>query len=262
MNDLSLNDLAGCNNRLCQAGCDWSEKGASPLPPPPGSLNDPVPTGVPSIPPAGASMQQLPAGTGFSATARTLFGSRPALVASGSSLVGSTAPPDGFRRLAQARKQAADSLPASTTFYPALNAQKEADLNPLASGYRKRKKKNTDPRSALSASHDRNVKPKIAKQRPCVLIWIPFTKDINRGRCYIPAAHILVVLAEAGYLSEFGFSPQEQMARNQLRLMYSTNGIHGSVNQDPQGIQKVYRGSQEHQGAGKRHEAGSVFKLV
>ncbi|KAJ6511862.1 hypothetical protein DFH09DRAFT_1100159 [Mycena vulgaris] len=56
--------------------------------------------------------------------------------------------------------------------------------------------------------------------------------------------------------SEFGFSPQEQMARNQPRLMYSTNGIHGSVNQDPQGIQKVYRGSQEHQGAGKRHEAG------
>ncbi|KAJ6601828.1 hypothetical protein DFH09DRAFT_1480905 [Mycena vulgaris] len=244
MNDLSLNDLAGCNNRLCQAGCGWYQPsahipgvsvastpciicgclaaqhyrpppknsvpaGASPLPPPPGSLNDPVTTGVPGIPPAGASMQQPPAGTGFSATARTLFGSRPAPVASGSSLAGSTAAPDGFRRLAQARKQAADSLPVSTTFYPALNAQKEADLNPLASGSRKRKKKNTDPRSASSASHDRNVKPKIAKQTPCVLIWIPFTKDVNRGRCYIPAAHTLVVLAEAGYVQDVIFSADD-----------------------------------------------------
>ncbi|KAJ7664272.1 hypothetical protein B0H14DRAFT_3696973, partial [Mycena olivaceomarginata] len=163
---------------------------------PSGTYN--VPHSNPIRPAGSAFDSESVASSGFSATARTLFGSRPEAGASTSQrgrspLPGSTAAPHFFRNFADTRKRATQAaMHTSAPFHPALKSQLEADLN--RPGSRKRKK-----REDASPSRERNAKPKGVKQLNCVFVAVPFTKDINRGRCSVPAAHLLVRLDEAGF---------------------------------------------------------------
>ncbi|KAJ7149998.1 hypothetical protein C8R46DRAFT_1306879 [Mycena filopes] len=296
MRDVSLDDLAGCNNPDCRAGCGWYEytslqpgvslamtpcvvcgcrgsqhrenrRQAAPTVPTPAPF---IPLATPELPSTSHSASTLPSSsfssfggpsfastsssgfnapeptpppgfsagrfgthpevvaggsqpqTSFSATARSLFGSRPPVALSGSQpqrgrepLRGSTAAPPGFRDLADARR--ADTIAAmrsSGTFHPGMKAQKDADLD--RAGSRKRKKR-ADP----SPSQERFVKRKLPKQITCVVILVPFTKDVNRGRCSVPAPHSLVRLEEAGYVKDIIISVDD--TENDIRTKVLIN---------------------------------------
>ncbi|KAJ7725805.1 hypothetical protein B0H16DRAFT_1781625 [Mycena metata] len=267
MRDLSLDDLAGCNNAECRAGCGWylpspaapntllattpcvicrclgaqhrdtsnSQRPAAPTVPTPAVsvplASETLSTGASTFPPSsssfsfgGSSFSSTPLSTfnatdtgpttSFSATARSMFGSRP----------GPVAAPPGFRDLADARK--ADTLAAmrgsSGAFHPALKAQKAADLDraggPTGTGKRKK-------RSDASLSRERVVKPKKAAEINCVFILVPFTKDINRGRCSVFPAHLLVPLEEAGYVKDITISVDDNERDIRFKVEINFNQI-------------------------------------
>ncbi|KAJ7870644.1 hypothetical protein B0H14DRAFT_3439997 [Mycena olivaceomarginata] len=158
MNDISLSELAGCNNPSLSAAVLLAN--TEPTGPPGAST---VPTSYHYAPPAGHIPNFIPTST-------------------------PTAPTSDFDFVP----------PANSARFPVIPepAQKDADLNPLGS---KKRKKRGDP----SPSHERQVKPKrAAKQTTYVFIFIPFTKDINRGHCNVPAPHLLSRLDGAGYVKD------------------------------------------------------------
>ncbi|KAJ7932216.1 hypothetical protein B0H13DRAFT_1857350 [Mycena leptocephala] len=164
-----------------------------------------------------------PTSTGFSATARTMASSRsnaeagPSQPQRGRSpLRGSTAGPRSFINVANARKQDIQAaMRMSTPFHPALNAQREADLNRPGLQTKKRKRRDRD---IQSPSRERNVKPKKVKQLSYVFIFVPFTKDINRRSCHVPAAHLLLRLEEAGYVKDIILGADDTVTQKQMRL--------------------------------------------
>ncbi|KAJ7702063.1 hypothetical protein B0H14DRAFT_3649120 [Mycena olivaceomarginata] len=157
------------------------------------------------------SAEQPGASTSFSATERTMFGSRTESVASSSQrgrspLRGSTAAPHSFRNVADLRqKDIRAAMRTSAPFHPAMKSQMDADLNRAGAKSSKKRKRRDDP----SPSQERNVKPKVAPAKPYVGIVIPFTKEINRGHCSVPAAHLLVRLDDAGYVKDILISPDD-----------------------------------------------------
>ncbi|KAK6972053.1 hypothetical protein R3P38DRAFT_3240760 [Favolaschia claudopus] len=204
-----------------------------------------------------SSTTTLPSQTPFrSATAQTMFASRPSASAAHAStststahqsaqsqrgrspLRGSTAAPHAFRSLAQSRHRdtvAAMGQPAeassSKLFHPALSAQKEADLNPLRSrGQRKRKK-----RDDRSPSRERNVRgkptptsePKAppAKRTNYCFAALPFTKEVNRGNCTVPAAHELVYFEEGGYIKIITISSDDSPHDIQTKIAINYSHI-------------------------------------
>ncbi|KAF7371592.1 hypothetical protein MVEN_00014600 [Mycena venus] len=147
--------------------------------------------------PSGAA-KQPGASTSFSATARTMFGSRTESVASSSQrgrspLRGSTAAPHSFRNVADLRqKDIRAAMRTSAPFHPAMKSSK------------KRKR-----RDDASPSRERNVKSKVAPAKPYVAVVVPFTKEINRGHCSVPAAHLLVRLDDARYVKDILISSDD-----------------------------------------------------
>ncbi|KAJ7183594.1 hypothetical protein C8R46DRAFT_1209756 [Mycena filopes] len=260
MRDLSLDELAGCNNPNCSFGCGWYQPtglvpgvpiastpcaichcvggqhrdtsnfkrpaaptvSTPPVSAPPASAEtlsasssaSTFPTSsfsfnessFASTPSSSTYASEPVASTSFSATARSLFGSRPAGPAPPADrgrgpLPGSTVAPSGFRDLADARKQ--ESIAAmrasGAPFNPAYKAHREADLERAGA---KRRKKRADP----SPSLERPAKLKVPKYIHCVVILVPFTKEINRGRCAVIPASLLVSIEEAGYVKDISIS--------------------------------------------------------
>ncbi|KAJ7166237.1 hypothetical protein C8R46DRAFT_1035501 [Mycena filopes] len=125
-------------------------------------------------------------GASSSATANSLFGSRPTPVSN--PLKGSTGSSHFFRDLAQSREKDAKAAFEGSSGTPFNPSQKDADLNPLAAGSKKRKNK-----GAANSAADRNVKPKPAvKQSSYVLVCVPQTKAVARGICKVPTAQMFV----------------------------------------------------------------------
>jgi hypothetical protein len=149
---------------------------------------------------------------GFSATTKTMFASRTDTVPGPSQrghnpLQGSTAAASSFRHLAQNRKRDIETAmrtsepSSSTTFHPALKASDSVPFvcertnisipGSKGCGLEPTRYQETQERGDPSPSHERQVKPKrAAKQTTYVFIFIPFTKDINRGHCNVPAPHL------------------------------------------------------------------------
>ncbi|KAK7016525.1 hypothetical protein R3P38DRAFT_2541780 [Favolaschia claudopus] len=184
----------------------------------------------------------LPSQTPFSATAQTMFASRPSASAAHASaststaqqsaqpsqrgrspLRGSTAAPHAFRSLAQSRHRdtvAAMGQPAEASsskhFHPALS--------------RKRKKRD-DP----SPSRERNVRgkptptsePKAppAKRTNYCFAALPFTKEVNRGNCTVPAAHELVYFEEGGYIKIITISSEDSPHDIQTKIAINYSHI-------------------------------------
>ncbi|KAJ7837473.1 hypothetical protein B0H13DRAFT_2368115 [Mycena leptocephala] len=213
MKDISLDELGACNNPRCPAGCGWYDpttfRPGVPLAmtpcsvcgcmaeclfhfvPPVGLASNAGPSGpstLPTsdftfVPPAGPAFNSgLPAASGFGQpplVPPTSTGPALATQRGRSPLRGSTAGPRSFINVANARKQDIQAaMRMSTPFHPALNAQREADLNRPGLQTKKRKRRDRD---IQSPSRERNVKPKKVKQLSYVFIFVPFTKDINRS---------------------------------------------------------------------------------
>ncbi|KAJ7713522.1 hypothetical protein B0H14DRAFT_3636061 [Mycena olivaceomarginata] len=175
------------------------------------------PAGSPNFSPGASG----PGSRSFSATAKTMFGSRPN--ASGSQqnpLQDSTAPPDVFRHLAGVRNEVIHGLSSSQKFYPALQAQKAADFN--RPGVRKCK-----DREELPMDEHWNTKPKISKpiipkrvkQTGYVFVLDPRTKDINRGHSPVPSVNLLVRLDDAGYVQDIILAADDTAADIQTKVL-------------------------------------------
>ncbi|KAK7012401.1 hypothetical protein R3P38DRAFT_3019189 [Favolaschia claudopus] len=237
---------------------------SSSIPVPSNTYPIPTPAPAPSSPsafptseftfsagPTTTSPTPIPSRTSsFSATAQTMFAARPAASAAHAStststaqrgrspLRGSTSGPHSFRNLAQSRHR--DSVAAmgrsgeassSKIFHPALSAQKEADLNPLRSKSQRKRKRRDDP----SPSHERNVrgkptptsepKPPPAKRTNYCFAAIPFTKEVNRGNCTVPAAHELLYFEEGGYIKIITISSDDSPHDIQTKIAINYSHI-------------------------------------
>ncbi|KAF7344299.1 hypothetical protein MVEN_01721400 [Mycena venus] len=218
--DISPNELGPCTNKACDAGCGQfygdfvpgvlvgmtrcvicNCYGAQHRRAVSGSTHATFTTPDPPVAPTVAQPPGTSAASS-SATASTLFGSRTGQ-ANANPLKGSTSS-TYFRDFAKARQQetaAAFKAPTNAPFNPALKAQKEADLNPLAAGSKKRKNN-----GSTSAPNDRNVKPRPSvKESAFTCVLIPHTKSVARGTCKVPNPQKLITLDEEGFVQNVSF---------------------------------------------------------
>ncbi|KAJ7837602.1 hypothetical protein B0H13DRAFT_2368080 [Mycena leptocephala] len=211
--DISPNELGPCTNKACDAGCGQfygdfvpgvligmtrcvicncygAQHRRAVSGPAHSTFATPDPPVVPTV-----AQPPGPSAASSSATASTLFSSRTGR-ANANPLKGSTSS-TYFRDFAKARQQEATNTP----FNPALKAQKEADLNPLATGSKKRKNK-----GSTSASNDRNVKPRPSvKESPFTCVLMPHTKSVAKGTCKVPTPQKLITLDEEGFVQNVSF---------------------------------------------------------
>ncbi|KAJ7679636.1 hypothetical protein B0H17DRAFT_1206532 [Mycena rosella] len=218
MPDISVDVLSECQNKLCNAGCSQFYGSFEPgvaigrarcdicgcfaaqrvprkaVPNTGAGLASDL-GGVPSAPAPVPPSFVPPAAP--SATANTLSGSRtaPPPPPGVNPLTGSTSSGHAFRTLAQLRQQGYASANPQATFNPVLKAAKEADLDPLAAGSRKRKRKGGYNPS--TSANVRSVKPRMAPQSKFVVVLVPHTKLVADNRCtaqkrsWFCAGHVL-----------------------------------------------------------------------
>ncbi|KAJ7101945.1 glycosyl transferase family 90-domain-containing protein [Mycena epipterygia] len=213
--DIPVECLGACRNKSCDSGCGQFYGNFVPGVPRAltrcddhGTAPAPAPAEIP--PPTPAFAPPIPGPSAFSATASTLSGSR-ATPATTNPLNRSTAAKHHFRSLAQLRQKGAAAAMSAAN----------ADLNPLAAGSKKRKKKGSQ------SATDRNVRPKstAVKKLPCVLVLMANTKEVSRGKCKVPPPQILIGMDEAGYVKDVSFSSDATPDDVQDQILSAFNHI-------------------------------------